>query len=266
MTHATNPLRPVSTPMDAPWAVDEHVEHTLGKVGYLTGVEPLPRTPLPGYDTGVITLLILVFVVLAINMRHYSTFLKTFTKNLWQVRSRSNVFDDHTVSETRVLASLVLLVCVCEGVLLYFLMVATQASTVATAHSMPVFQTIGLLSLLAVAYYLFQLLSYRLVGYVFTSRFKAVQWVEGFNASQSLLGLALLLPVVILLFNPAYTVELIWGCGVLYVIARLIFICKGFRIFYHNLFSLVYFFLYFCTLEIVPLIIVYKGTLVLANL
>ncbi|MBP3590263.1 MAG: DUF4271 domain-containing protein, partial [Muribaculaceae bacterium] len=40
----------------------------------------------------------------------------------------------------------------------------------------------------------------------------------------------------------------------IYVSARLIFIIKGFKIFYNGFISLIYFILYLCTLEIVPLI------------
>ena len=47
--------------------------------------------------------------------------------------------------------------------------------------------------------------------------------------------------------------------SVLYLVVRLIFICKGFRLFYDNLLSSVYFILYLCTLEIAPLILLYKG-------
>ncbi|MDE6655263.1 MAG: DUF4271 domain-containing protein [Muribaculaceae bacterium] len=43
------------------------------------------------------------------------------------------------------------------------------------------------------------------------------------------------------------------------------FIIKGFRIFYHKIWSLLYFILYLCTLEIVPLIILYLTALSLVN-
>ncbi|MCH5320108.1 MAG: DUF4271 domain-containing protein, partial [Paramuribaculum sp.] len=42
---------------------------------------------------------------------------------------------------------------------------------------------------------------------------------------------------------------------VLYVLARIMFIVKGFRIFYTNSASIVYFILYLCSLEIVPVTI-----------
>lgn len=46
--------------------------------------------------------------------------------------------------------------------------------------------------------------------------------------------------------------------GVMYLMVRVMFIYKGFRIFYINSFSLVYFILYLCTLEIAPVLMFVK--------
>ncbi|MDE6061420.1 MAG: DUF4271 domain-containing protein, partial [Duncaniella sp.] len=43
-----------------------------------------------------------------------------------------------------------------------------------------------------------------------------------------------------------------------YVLVRLIFIFKGFRLFYDNFGSLLYFILYLCTLEIVPPVLLWR--------
>ncbi|MDE6240375.1 MAG: DUF4271 domain-containing protein, partial [Muribaculaceae bacterium] len=48
-----------------------------------------------------------------------------------------------------------------------------------------------------------------------------------------------------------------------YLLFRLVFISNGFSIFYRNIFSLVYFILYLCTLEIIPLIYVFKLALLI---
>lgn len=42
-----------------------------------------------------------------------------------------------------------------------------------------------------------------------------------------------------------------------YIAARVTFIAKGFRLFYDNFLSLLYFILYFCTLEIAPVAALY---------
>ncbi|MDE5687285.1 MAG: DUF4271 domain-containing protein [Paramuribaculum sp.] len=219
---------------------------------YYDGVAPEARPFLPGYDSGVAAMVIGVFLLLALNLRHYTTFLKGFAQDLWAVRSRDNLFEDHTVSETKVILSLIMLVCLSEGILLN-----TVALNLPWGDISP-FVSIGILTFAAGVYYLWQFLVYNIIGYVFTSRDGTHQWVRGFNASQVLLGLVLWVPALVVLFNPSVSASMAILGAVLYILARIIFICKGFRIFYNNLFSLLYFILYLCALEIIPLILAYK--------
>lgn len=224
----------------------------LGRVAYAQGVEPEPLKALPGYDSGVMCMLVVIFLIIAVNCRHYTTFIKTFTTDLLSVRQRANAFDENpTVSETRVLLSLTILLCACEGILLY-------SAIAMQGYAPDAFRTIGILSLLAAGYYGWQLLAYRMVGYLFSNEIGKVQWIKGFNTSQSLLGLFMAVPAMVVLFNPGLTPLLLIISAVLYATARIIFISKGFRIFYNNYSSLVYFILYLCTLEIIPPIILYR--------
>ncbi len=191
---------------------------------------------LPGYDSGAMILLIGAFLILAFNFRHRSTYLKTFMQDLWSVRRRGNVFDDHTVNETRITASLLLLVCVCEGILTFC---AVNSGELFTPGR--IFPAIASAVGIAAGYYVWQLAAYSVTGYAFGTRSIRRQWLKGFNASQALLGLALTVPAVLALFNPNLAGGLAIFGAVLYGIARMIFIFKGFRLFYKNLFSLVYF-------------------------
>lgn len=235
--------------VDAPRII--HLRNaTLGRVAYAEGIMPSPRPKLPGYDSGVTALLVVLFLFIASNFRHYSTFIKTFAQDLFKVRRRANIFDDNnTLSETRVLLSLISLLCVCEGILLY--------SAVGLRGEMAVtpFAGVGMLSVLAGGYYLCQLAAYRTVGYLFSNEPDTLQWLKGFNASQSLLGLVLVIPALLSLFSPGLAPLLLSLSVLFYGIARFIFISKGFRIFYDNYTSLVYFILYLCTLEIIPPVI-----------
>lgn len=225
---------------------------TLGRMAYTEGILPEPRPQLPGYDSGVMTLLIVLFLIITGNFRHYSTFIKTFAQDLFTVRRRANVFDEsHTMSETRVLLSLITLVCVCEGTLLFSALTFHGATIGA-------FTGVLMMSLLAAGYYCLQNLAYRTVGFLFAASADTTQWLRGFNASQSLLGLGLTIPALLSLFNPGMAPLLLSISIFMYGAARIIFISKGFRIFYDNYSSLIYFILYLCTLEIIPPVILYR--------
>jgi hypothetical protein len=174
---------------------------------------------------------------------------------MWSPRRRSTMFDEHTVNEARIMLVLVIQVCVCEAIIMlgYIYM-----KSVSIPPDKVVVIAIGLI-IATLAYYLVQLLAYKVIGYVFADKEMTEQLVNGFNSSQTLLGFLLLFPAMLLLFYPAVT-EIMAVIGVIfYVLARFIFIYKGFRIFYSDFSSLLYFILYLCTVEVIPVILLIRG-------
>jgi len=238
--------------VDAPVAPPS--EAATGRVPFTEGLSPEHRGMMPGYDSGIMAVVFAVFLLLSVNFSHYSTFLKTFAQDLWNVRRRMNnsSLGGHTVSETRIVFSLVALACTCEGILAYSLL-HTRLFTGLPA-------VVGLLVCIGVAgvYYCFQTIAYNVTGYAFTDSESRLLWLRGFNASQSLLGLTLVVPALLTLFNPSLAATMAAAGIFFYAVARIIFVCKGFRLFYENLLSLLYFILYFCTLEIAPLVLMFK--------
>ncbi len=231
----------------------ELLHTTVGTVPYMLGIMPEPRKHLPGYDSGVVCLLIGLFLLLSYNFRHYSTFLKNFLTDLLSTRRREGTFEVSTFSETGVLVSVVMVACLSQGII-----INSWLSDNPSGGMLPAFPVIGGITLAGILYYLWQLAAYATVGYVFTDKTSARLWLKGFNASQALLAFMLIVPALVVLFNPgvAPTVVAI-GAGA-YIFARFLFICKGFRLFYDNFGSLLYFILYLCTLEITPLIVIYR--------
>lgn len=246
---------------DAPASASERAVMTLGKVPYTCGMEPTGRTLLPGYDSGVLCLVIGIFLILAYNSRHYSTFLKHFWSDLWSVRRRDDTFSVRTFTETGMLLSIVLLASVCQGIIINSAITFYKGTTLLST-----FPEILALSAVSLLYYLWEVAAYSTVGFVFTDKFSCRQWLKGFNASQVLLGLSITIPALFVLFNPDAAAIVVPIGITIYVICRLLFICKGFRLFYDNFGSLLYFILYLCTLEIVPIVLMYRGALFLTSL
>ena len=174
---------------------------------------------------------------------------------MFSTRRRENLFEDHTVNETSIQAALIANTCIIEGFLIYF---AVQLMWPALAPSLQqgVFAHVAAYSGLALAFYTAQWMVYKVLGYTFLDAVGSKLWIDGFKASQSFLGLTLLPVLVLLMLYPAHSKMLLSIAASLYLVARLIFIFKGFRIFYGNLSSIVYFLLYLCAVEIVPLVLV----------
>lgn len=244
----------ISTPQQAPLSQSQLKELTLGHIPWLDGLPPRERASLPGYDSGVLCLLIGMFLVLAVNFRHYSTFFTNFAADLFSTRRREKTFSVGTFSETGVLGSVILVMCLCQGIIINTLLPDLPPVPYIPGE----FLMIGMLTLVSLAYYLWQLAAYSTVGAVFTDKVSARMWLKGFNASQSLLAMLIVLPATLVLFNPSLSGLTVKVGIASYLVTRLIFICKGFRLFYDNYGSLVYFILYLCSLEIVPLALLYR--------
>lgn len=228
------------------------------------GVAPTPVPPSPLRSPVVMGLMMLVAMAVVLSYRTGYKYLENFVRNMFSTRRRENLFDDHTVNETKILTALIGLSCVMQGFALMVgmsLAVPSLASGILRSPAL----SLGLGAAVVLAYYLLQLLVYHVLGYVFTDSISTRLWIDGFKATQSLLGL-LLLPVIgVMLLKPELSTPMLLVAAGLYICARLVFICKGFRIFYGNLSSIVYFILYLCSLEIVPLAMLGAGTIYLCR-
>lgn len=215
---------------------------------WTTGYTPRPRMINPAGHSIVLGLLSTLFVACLLAYSYFGRALGYFVNDLWSLRRRQNAFDESAPGRRTVQVLLALQLAAYSGVLLY-----------AWCHPGPVADarvaltcTLQLMGL-AAAYYVFQLCAYTTVAYAFAPDGPAaVQWLNGFNASQGLAGLVLALPTLGIVFYPDATGAMLCTALGIYLLARVVFIAKGFKIFYTGYGSLIYFILYLCTLEIVP--------------
>lgn len=249
----------VSRSDEAPMTRAESARYTTGRISFAQGVEPTPLTQRIATDSGVLLLLTGMFLIVAFNFKHCYRLFKALGQDLVSVRRRANVFDDTTTSETRVLVVLLFQLWVCEGLIGHAWL--TSQGYIPPGGFVPVALMVGA----AMLFFLFQLVAYRVVGYVFTDHVGAVQWVKGYDSSQAFLGITLLIPALMALFYPMWLTATLWVSAGLYALARVVFIIKGFRIFYVNFGSLFYFILYLCALEIIPVVIFVLGSVELSR-
>ena len=233
---------------------------TLPVMTVPTGEASQPLSSGPLRDNVCMALLLTGVMLVVFSYRSGYKYLENFLHNMFSTRRRDNLFEDHTMSEKRILSALMANTCIVEGLLLYA-GIDLWVPSLSTALHSHVWHYVLLFVGIALLFYLSQLFVYALVGHVFTDGINAKLWTAGFNATQSLLGL-LLLPVVgVLLVAPVAAKQMLICAIILYFCARIVFICKGFRIFYSNLPSLVYFILYLCAVEIVPIAVLCTGTI-----
>lgn len=248
----------------APWSIHSHFEDAPAAVqrnDYRTtmradvwqhGIMATERPVSLGENSMLATFIIVVIAAVTFSIGSFKRLIHTLPGDLWGIRQRENAFDNRTVGEMRTYLLIILLLCLSEGILMLTAAISSGAA-IAPSH---MFATTLYLSGLAAAYYMFQIVAYASVGYAFTDKRMASQWLRGFNASQALMSMLLVIPALLTLIYQASASAVIPIAIAIYIGTRLVFIFKGFRIFFDNILSLLYFILYLCALEITPLCVV----------
>ncbi len=226
------------------------------------GITPQPLTVNAARDPVVIGILLAVIALVMFNFSSCRRMFSHITQDLWGTRRRENAFDDPTANESRTIILLIVLLCTAQALLTYLHF--NPGGTAPDAYALRV--TLGLMSLLMSGYFIFLLAAYSCVGWTFTDPVGAQLWIRGYTVSSALLGLILIFPALTAMFYHPAIPFMVGTALFVFILAKLIFIIKGFRIFYRNFFSLLYFILYLCALEIIPLIIVYAEASALCKL
>ncbi|MDE6696121.1 MAG: DUF4271 domain-containing protein [Muribaculaceae bacterium] len=204
-----------------------------------------------------------VFFLACIRVRGNFKFLGSFFRDLVVVKERENLFDV-TMKETSFIF-LVLLLSGCSIGVLLSLAVPLYGPAVPIKSDIPDFgisihgQLLSTIvcMILACAYIGAMWVCYTVVGKVFSDSLHTWLWVRGFTAGTGLSG-AIFFPLALsALTYPTLTTPIIIIGFVMLILIKLIFIVKGFRIFFTESSLWVVFLYYLCSLEIVPLVITF---------
>lgn len=223
---------------------------------WLSGLEGEEREAPIGADSGILSLVTGLLLMMMLIVHRCRKLFGSLWQELLGMRRRANAFDDRTSGESSALTLMAVQWSVCAGMLLYSALALGGSGSAPMAAPRAPLAAMAMLVGLAMAYYAAQLAAYWTLGYVFADPAGRRLYVQGFAASQSLLGFALLVPALVSIFYQGAAPAMVALAAGLYVLARIIFIIKGFRIFYRNFGSLLYFILYLCAVEILPLIFV----------
>lgn len=219
------------------------------------GLEPMPLPARAAGNEVITGSLVVLLLLLLVCLQRGRRLLPALFRDMWRVRNRKKIFDERTSNENRIITIF--------GLQLTVFMALLVASAADILSGRPPLDDAGALLLPMVgmcgAFYLLQIAIYWCVGYAFTTAAGCKMWLRGFYAVQTFLGFGLAIPALVTVFYPDAAVAALWVGAAMYAFSRIVFISKGFRIFYQNYWSLFYFILYLCTLEITPLVLIYRA-------
>ncbi len=212
-------------------------------------------------DSLVTTLLMLSFFMAAWVISRSRRYLHKQVKDFFRNRQRENLFAERTESEMQGQVFLIFQTCLVLGTLFFDY---TQECQTEVFNQVSPYKILASSVGIFCAFYLLKTMLYHVVNSVFFSRKQRQQWIASYLLSILALGLALL-PVSLLV---VYFDLSLYHTGIVFIallaVDKLLLLYKCSRIFFNYPFGSVHLFLYFCTLEIAPLFVLFR-ILVYAN-
>lgn len=229
------------------------------------GSNPRTHSTSPLHDTGSMIMLMLSCLFLLTSYRVGRTYITNLGHYLFSAKGKEDLFTEHSSSDARIIIALLANTCLMCGIMMFYGMRWHNPElTVALQNS--VFLHVLVLTLAMALFLTLQLLMYRLIGFTFADSSLTDMWVSGYLSSQAVLGLLLFPVAVLTMVFPSSIKMMVTLAIILYILGRIVFIYKGFRIFFNNLSSSVYFILYLCAVEIVPPLLALAGTVYVCSI
>jgi len=209
---------------------------------------------------GFILFFICFFIIVSI-INNRNRFLLSMFSGLFRNKDRHNMFYETVTNESLNKFFLSIQTILLLSIIFYCYALHEQFSSLTTFAKMLLF--LGKSSLLFIAFFLYKFLTYSILGNIFFRKETVLQWNDDFFSIISLNGIFLFLPTLILFYVESAFYICLYFLS-FYLILNLFFIFyKIYVLFFQGKRLLLYFILYLCAQEIIPLYLVYRGVVYL---
>jgi hypothetical protein len=179
------------------------------------------------------------------------------TRELFRKNERESIFSEQINNEIFIKLLLILETIILLSFIFFNYFSHQSGSSIETSPQ--VFQFIGLTCLLFIAFFIYKYLSYVALSHIFFRKENLQQWNNNFISLICLSGFILFVPALLLFY-----VESAYYFCQIFALIYLIFIVlligyKVYVIFFSDKSLVLYFILYLCAQEIIPLYFLYRG-------
>lgn len=212
-------------------------------------------------DNFVTALLMVSFFLVIWVISRSRHFLERSVKDFFYTRQHENLFAERTENELRGQLFLIFQTCFVLGVLFFD---CTQELQVEVFNQVSPYKILGMSTGIFCLYFLLKISIYSFINSVFFTREQCKKWSEAHLLSILAVGL-FLFPVALLVVYFDLSFHHLMICsGCIAGIVELLIFYKLYSIFFRSSLGWVHLILYFCTLEITPLLILWRA-LIYAN-
>lgn len=223
------------------------------------GFEGIQKNENPSQNDGIFLILLCCFILVATSFRRgIKLFSQPFSisKNN---RNLTEMADSSTIIESRLRFILLAQTFAMESIALTFLIHYLKPELTYIGYSKEILCT----TVLAILYYNLQQSAYRILGSIFTEPGVTKQWIDNHASINLSLGIVLFPVIFCMIYLSGFLNIGLLLVTISYILSRIIFIYKGIKIFLRDVYGILYFILYLCALEIMPLFLIYKGVILI---
>jgi hypothetical protein len=205
---------------------------------------------------GFILFFICFFIIVSI-INNRNRFLLSMFSGLFRNKDRHNIFYETVANENLNKFFLSIQTILLLSMIFYTYAVHENFIPLTALSQMFIF--LGEVFVLLIVFFLYKFLTYFVLGKIFFRKETVIQWNDDFFSIISLNGIFLFLPTLIFFYVES-AFYICFYFFIFYLICNLLFIFyKIYTLFFQGKHLLLYFILYLCTQEIIPLYLVYRG-------
>ena len=230
-----------------------------------TNLEGMTGEPLPYLiqsDGRITTLMFLCILIVSFAFSREKKYLLQQAKSLFTNRERSSMFDETNIIDIRYFILLILHTCIIMGFCLYDYF---TEKTPVLFEKIPHMHLLGGFIALIPAYLFIKWTLYGTVNWTFFQKVKNSAWTTSFFNLFIWLGILLLPLILLIVYLDISSPTNLYLIGFVVIIAKISLFWKSFSNFFEKIHGVFHLILYFCALEILPDLILWKGIELVSN-
>lgn len=230
-----------------------------------TNLEGMNGEPLPYLiqsDGRITTLMFLCILIVSFTFSREKKYLLQQAKSLFTNRERSSMFDETNIIDIRYFILLILHTCIIMGFCLYDYF---TEKTPVLFEKIPHMHLLGGFIALIPVYLFIKWTLYGTVNWTFFQKVKNSAWTTSFFNLFIWLGILLLPLILLIVYLDISSPTNLYLIGFVVIIAKISLFWKSFSNFFEKIHGVFHLILYFCALEILPDLILWKGIELVSN-
>lgn len=215
---------------------------------------PIPYSP--RMDDGITVILLCCFFLSAYILSRSRKFLLQLGKDFLLHRERTSIFATSTAADMRYLLLLILQTCILAGVCFFNYFNDTSPGLV---HHVSPLVLLWIFIGICLGYLFVKWVVYSFLGWIFFDENTTTLWLESYSTLLYYLGFVLFpFALFVVYFDLNLPLTIIIGL-ILAFFTKILMFYKWLKLFCNNLGGCLPLILYFCALEIIPCLVLYRG-------